>query len=222
MLVCLVLFCSTVSGCSLLESDDVDNTYFLLKMLQFQCSLSTTTVSDTDMMDGTIRRVATRKPNCSATTTTTAFYKKCLQGQTYQAGSNDCFGAGNAGNDYNATTLAFCGTATNACQTSAIDYTNADPATSPAAQSCQADTTAGRTWKLANSLTTFTGTGTTISTVNLVEFNPAFPTGSAKMFWLRYSATSTTARTGYYSTNGSVTTGTATKTTALLVLCTTE
>jgi len=43
------------------------------------------------------------------------YYSKCVAGQTYNPTTNDCTGAGNAGNSYLATTHNFCSTGNNNC-----------------------------------------------------------------------------------------------------------
>src|SRR6185295_9411618 len=79
------------------------------KCIEALCSriYGTSTTTIVDMNNGTIR-ITTSTPSgttCAPyTATTIVYYKKCLQGQVYQSGSNDCRGAGNVGNNWNAQT----------------------------------------------------------------------------------------------------------------------
>lgn len=100
-----------------------------------------------DMMDGTIQLTMTTgyERYCYRDTVTSViFIKKCLQGQVYQPGPNNCQGTGSAP-DWGAQKLQFCPTNDRSCEDA--NY-KANPLTSPAAASCAADTTAGRAWRL--------------------------------------------------------------------------
>lgn len=114
------------------------------------CTLIKNTVREyqyEDMMDGTTKLTVTTgyERNCYRETVTSVIYiKKCLQGQTYQPGPNNCQGTGGAP-DWGAQKFQFCPTNDRSCEDS--NY-KADPLTSPAAFACASDTTAGRTWRL--------------------------------------------------------------------------
>jgi len=174
-------------------------------------------VKSDDVGDGTIQVSVTTKggTRCSPRNSVRTFFvKKCLQGQIFQAGTGDCKGGGNAGNNYGALLLQFCTTNDNSCQTSnTYDYSPANPLTSPAAASCAADATAGKTWKMLDTYD--------LKTVNLLSINPDLPANPASQIWHPSSYSLTDGTTYYFGSGGSRVFSNQPKINSLSVLCAT-
>jgi len=170
------------------------------------------------MQDGTVRRAVSTPSGSSCapfTQTYSTYFKKCLQGQVYRSAQNDCRGAGNAGNNWNAQTFPFCNTADNSCQKSPDEGSDASVQTSPAASSCASDTTAGRNWNL---LAPRYGS----SPPGLLTYNPDLPVGVGNQIWNRSSYNGFNASTLYINADGSYADSNQLKTSSLFVLCSTE
>jgi len=105
-----------------------------------------------DMNDGTISYIITKSTRnvCldpdGKKKRNVYYIKKCFQGQVYRPAQNDCQGTGNAGNHWGAQTFTFCNTNDNACDNGI--GRSVIPAASPAGQSCDSDSTAGKKWGL--------------------------------------------------------------------------
>jgi len=166
-----------------------DDSFYILAF----CLGTTTAVSsDSDLGDGTIRRVdtITNISPCWGERISygTIYFKKCLQGQVYRSSTNDCRGAGNVSDLWGAQQLQFCPVSSydSACLTfnpnTEIAPKGIDPTASPAAISCAGDTTGGKSWKLMG----HAGTYYSPTDINLLAFNPDLPTGIANQFWTRF------------------------------------
>lgn len=154
------------------------------------CSGTSTTVSqDTDRNDGTIERfdTTTRISPCFGTVITyqTIYFKKCMQGQVYRSVENDCQGTGNSGDLWGAQLFQLCATTSpeDCIMRDGQGDRVIDPATSPAAQSCAADSTAGKSWALAYDLSGLNSK----ENIRLPDFNPDLPKDPGIFFWDRAS-----------------------------------
>ena len=154
--VCIILLFGSISfpGC---DSESVwesyDNPQFLTWMyfsfFNNRNRLSTDSYTYEDLADGTVKQTTYSTYNSVITASEVLYLKKCLQGQTYRLAQNDCQGTGNAGNNYGATTLQYCNANNNSCNSTNFILNNLG--SSAAYNSCAADTTAGKTWRVASS-----------------------------------------------------------------------
>lgn len=181
----------------------------------------TVTYTATDLADGIIRVrkqvVGGSSGRCSLavnpSSTETTYVRKCLLGQTYQVGPNDCRGTGSAGDNYGADgfTRQFCGTNDASCETNGL----ASATTSPAAQACAALTAGGHTWRLPARAESFATDGTLLSSLH--SLTPDIPLSYS--FWSNSVASGTQAYSLQKTAASSWTATAQNKTTANHVWC---
>jgi len=226
----ILFFCFILLQCSQkkVEGETMDPLQFLIFMSYGSCYPAYQyTAVDSDMLDGTIRRriTTTTSSRCSQTSTSTVdvFYKKCFQGQIFQSGPNDCRGAGNAGNLWNAQLFQFCAAQDSSCELPySGGYREANPAISPAAASCAGEIIGGKTWRLPSTMAGGMTGASSLKTLDLLSLNPDTAVGPGHPFWSRFAYSGTAASFLYYNSNGWVTISRGVKDANLLVLCATE
>lgn len=99
-----------------------------------------------DCNDGTIEVVVNNGTWGGATySAQTLYFAKCNYGQTWNSGSNDCTGTGNAGNHYGSTEVQYCTTGDNSCDDGTVLNGSG---ISSAWSACSGSSLTGKSWRV--------------------------------------------------------------------------